>query len=136
MVVIKKYKNHYLTDEQLEYFKAKLMNWKSELLKESNETRSTLFEERNVEADSIDTACNVVTQTIELRTKDRVRKLIKKIEEALAKIEDGSYGYCEETGKPIGVKRLEARPVATLCIEAQELHEKKERDYREDTVNG
>lgn len=132
----KKHKGHYLTDEQLEYFKAKLLNWKNELLKESDETRNTLSEERNVEADSIDTACNIITQTIELRTKDRVRKLIKKIEEALERIEDGSYGYCEETGKPIGVKRLEARPVATLCIEAQELHEKKERDYREDTVNG
>lgn len=131
----KKSGDHYLTDEELEYFKAKLVNWKNELLKESDETRSTLSEERSVEADSIDTACNLINQTIELRTKDRVRKLIKKIEEALQRIEDGTYGYCEETGKPIGVRRLEARPVATLCIEAQEQHEKKERDYREDAIN-
>lgn len=132
----RKNKNHYLTDEQMEYFKAKLVNWKNELLRESDETRGALAEERNVEADSIDTACNIINQTIELRTKDRIRKLIKKIEEALQRVEDGSYGYCEETGRPIGVKRLEARPVATLCIESQEKHEKKERDYREDAVNG
>lgn len=131
----KKSSDHYLTDEELEYFKAKLVNWKNELLKESDETRNTLSEERSVEADSIDTACNLINQTIELRTKDRVRKLIKKIEEALQRIEDGTYGYCEETGKPIGIRRLEARPVATLCIEAQEQHEKKERDYREDAIN-
>ncbi len=125
-------KDHYLTEEQLEYFRAKLLNWKTELLKESEETRNALSVEKNVEADSIDTACNIINQSIELRTKDRFRKLIKKIEEAIKRIDDGTYGYCEETGNPIGVKRLEARPIATLCIEAQERHEKKERDYRED----
>lgn len=128
-------KDHYLTDEQLEYFRAKLVNWKNELLRESDETRECLLKEKNVEADSIDTACNIINQTIELRTKDRMRKLIHKIECAISRIDDGSYGYCDETGNPIGIKRLEARPIATLCIEAQEQHEKKERDYREDAVN-
>ena len=90
--------------------------------------------EQNNEPDLIDSACNLVNQTIELRTKDRARKLIHKIDEALSRIDDGSYGYCEDTGNPIGVKRLEARPIATLCIEAQELHEKKERSYREDVL--
>ena len=103
-------------------------------MKESNETRENLQIEKNVEADSIDTACNIINQTLELRTKDRARKLIHKIDAAIKRIDDGSYGYCEETGNPIGVKRLEARPIATLCIEAQERHEKKERDYREDVL--
>lgn len=125
--------NHYLTEEQLEYFRAKLINWKLELIKESEETKSILTEQNN-EPDLIDSACNLVNQTIELRTKDRARKLIHKIDEALSRIDDGSYGYCEDTGNPIGVKRLEARPIATLCIEAQELHEKKERSYREDVL--
>lgn len=125
---------HYLTAEQLEYFKTKLMNWKAELLKDSQETRENLLEEKSVEADLVDSACNLVSQTIELRTKDRARKLIHKIDEAIEKIDNGTYGYCEETGEPIGVKRLEARPIATLCIEAQEMHEKKERDYREDAL--
>ena len=127
-------RDHYLTEEQLEYFKGKLINWKMELLKESDETRLSLCEEKNMEADAIDTACNIINQTLELRTKDRARKLIHKIDAAIKRIEDGSYGYCEETGNPIGIKRLEARPIATLCIEAQERHEKKERDYREDAL--
>ncbi|MDR3224102.1 MAG: RNA polymerase-binding protein DksA [Holosporales bacterium] len=125
---------HYLTNEQLEYFRGKLLNWKSELLKESEEVKEVL-EEKNFEPDVIDTACNTVNQAFELRTKDRARKLIKKIDQAIAKIDDGTYGYCEETGEPIGIRRLEARPVATLCIEAQERHEKMERDYREDVLN-
>ncbi|MDR0744643.1 MAG: RNA polymerase-binding protein DksA [Holosporales bacterium] len=125
-------RNHYLSDEQLEYFRAKLLNWKSELLKDSTEALARL-NGNSVEADSLDSACNLVEQSFELRTKDRARKLIHKIDEAIARITDGTYGYCEETGEPIGVKRLEARPIATLCIEAQERHEKKEKDYREDT---
>ena len=130
-----KRKDHYLTDEQLEYFRAKLLNWKNELLKESTETVHSLSTEKNVEPDAIDTASNIINQTIELRTKDRERKLIKKIEEAIKRIDDGTYGYCEETGNPIGLKRLEARPIATLCIEAQEQHERKERDYSEDAMD-
>ncbi|MDR1488457.1 MAG: RNA polymerase-binding protein DksA [Holosporales bacterium] len=127
-----KRETHYLNGEQLEYFRGKLLNWKNELLRESEETRTALVEDKNIEADSIDTACNLLNQSIELRTKDRIRKLIHKVELAIKKIDDGTYGYCEETGKPIGIKRLEARPIATLCIEEQERHEKNEREYRED----
>ena len=130
----KKTLDHYLTDEQLEYFRAKLINWKSELIKEGDEAR-LILEEKNNEPDMIDSACNLVTQTTELRTKERARKLIHKIDEAISRIDDGTYGYCEETGNPIGIKRLEARPVATLCIEAQELHEKKEKTYRENAFD-
>jgi DnaK suppressor protein len=126
--------NHYLTGEQLEYFRGKLLNWKAELIKESEDVREAIAE-KNFEPDFIDSACSVANQSLELRTKDRARKLIKKIEQAIARIDDGTYGYCEETGEPIGVKRLEARPIATLCIEAQEKHEKMERDYREDILN-
>jgi len=124
---------HYLTDEQLEYFRAKLITWKLELIKKSENAKSMLVEKNN-EPDMIDSACNLVNQTIELRTKDRARKLIHKIDEAIARIDDKTYGYCEETGAPIGIKRLEARPIATLCIEAQEIHEKKEKSYREDVL--
>jgi DnaK suppressor protein len=131
----KKTDDHYLTGEQLEYFKAKLLNWKNDLLKESSEVKEFLAKEVDVEADMVDTACNIINQSIELRTKDRKRKLIHKIEEAISRIDNGTYGYCEETGKPIGVKRLEARPIATLCIEAQEMHEKTEREFREDAIN-
>ena len=125
---------HYLTDEQLEYFRAKLLNWKAELLKESDEAR-IMLEEKHIEADPIDSAMNIANQNLELRTKDRARKLIHKIDQAIERINDGTYGYCEETGEPIGLKRLEARPIATLCIAAQERHEKMEKDYREDALN-
>ncbi len=127
----KKELDHYLTDEQLEYFRGKLLRWKAELLKESGDIRGTLGEGSN-EADPLDSASNIANQSLELRTKDRARKLIHKIDQAIARIDDGTYGYCEETGEPIGVKRLEARPIATLCIEAQEQHEKMEKEYRED----
>ncbi|MDR3030830.1 MAG: RNA polymerase-binding protein DksA [Holosporales bacterium] len=126
--------NHYLSAEQLEYFRAKLLNWKSELLKDNNEAIAMLSENKT-ESDMIDSACTLAEQSFELRTKDRARKLIYKIDEAIARIDDGTYGYCEETGEPIGLKRLEARPIATLCIEAQERHEKMEKDYREDAIN-
>lgn len=125
---------HYLTQEQLEYFRGKLLNWKAELLKESEGVREIL-EEKHIEPDPIDSACNLANQAFELRTKDRARKLIYKIDQAIERINNGTYGYCEETGEPIGLKRLEARPIATLCIAAQERHEKMERDYREDSVN-
>ncbi|MDR1609657.1 MAG: RNA polymerase-binding protein DksA [Holosporales bacterium] len=124
---------HYLTDEQLECFKGRLLKWKLELLKDSADARDML-EEQNFEANPVDSASNILSQAFELRTKDRARKLIKKIDKAIAKIDDGTYGYCEETGEPIGLNRLEARPIATLCIEAQERHEKIERDYREDVL--
>lgn len=116
---------HYLTDEQLKHFRSRLINWKMELLKESDKVKSALSE-KNTEPDMIDSACNIVNQTIELRTKDRARKLIHKIDEAIERIDNKTYGYCEETNAPIGYNRLEARPIATLCIEAQEIHEKKQ----------
>lgn len=115
---------------QLAYFKKKLLDWKRQLLQEMQETvehmPGTL-----AESDSIDVACNAVSQSLELRTRDRERKLIHKIDAALQRIEDGTYGYCEETGEPISLKRLEARPIATLSIEAQERHERKEKEYVE-----
>lgn len=122
---------HYLTNEQLEYFRSKLLNWKSELLKESKNAQDSL-KTQEPEPDFIDSACSMANQTIELRTKDRSRKLIHKIDMALERIDKGTYGYCEETGEPIGLKRLEARPIATLCIEAQEQHEKKEQEFRDE----
>lgn len=129
--MVNKKSKHYLTDEQLNYFKCKLLNWKAELMQESEGVQEIL-KSQEAEPDVIDSACNLTSQTIELRTKDRSRKLIHKIDLALERINKGTYGYCEETGEPIGVKRLEARPIATLCIEAQERHEKSENDYRDD----
>lgn len=124
--------DHYLTPEQMEYFRGKLLNWKNELLKESSDIRERLVDDKPIEADPFDSASNIANQALDLRTRDRMRKLIHKIDQAIERINDGSYGYCEETGDPIGLKRLEARPIATLCIQAQERHEKKERDYRDD----
>ncbi|MDR2598292.1 MAG: RNA polymerase-binding protein DksA [Holosporales bacterium] len=126
---------HYLTDEQLEYFRGKLLNWKMELIREAGEAR-TMFIEMSTEPDLIDSACNTMIQSVDLRTKDRARKLIHKIDDAISRIDAGTYGYCEETGKPIGLKRLEARPVATLCLEAQEKRERMEKNYREDVLDG
>lgn len=123
---------HYLTDAQLEYFRAKLLNWKRELLDESADLRRALKSECCIESDDIDTAANLNNQIFELRNTDRARKLIHKIDKALARIDDGTYGYCEETGEPIGIKRLDARPIATLSLAAQEQHEKSEREYRDE----
>jgi DnaK suppressor protein len=117
---------------QLEYFRQKLLAWKSELQKESNETLSHLQEESLSEPDIADRASLETDRALELRTRDRERKLIQKIDEAIGRIEDGSYGFCEETGDPISLKRLEARPIATLSIEAQERHERMERTHRDD----
>ena len=122
-------KETFLNDLQLEYFRQKLLQWRMELLEEVNETRTNLKETSLVEPDlgvraSVEADCS-----LELRTRDRARKLISKIDEALARIEDGSYGYCEETNEPIGIKRLEARPIATLSLEAQERHERMEKTY-------
>ena len=118
-------KEKFMNAKMKEYFRLKLINWKNELLKESSQTLANLQKEENTaKPDITDRAAEEIERSFELRTRDRERKLINKIDSALRKIEDGNYGYCEETGDPIGIKRLEARPVATLCIEAQEMHEK------------
>lgn len=110
------------------YFHSKLIDWKNELLKESSQTIANLQKEENTaKPDITDRASEEIERSFELRTRDRERKLISKIDAALRRIVDGSYGYCEETGEPIGIKRLEARPVATLSLEAQEIHEKQEK---------
>lgn len=115
-----------------EYFRQKLLRWRSELLQESSETLINLQNETVPEADLTDRAATETDRFTELRTRDRERKLIGKIDAALRRIDDGSYGYCEETGEPIGVRRLEARPIATLSLEAQERHERIERTQRDD----
>ncbi|MFN4088612.1 MAG: RNA polymerase-binding protein DksA [Alphaproteobacteria bacterium] len=117
---------------QQEYFRQKLLRWRDQLIRESTETLSHLQQESLNEPDITDRASLETDRALELRTRDRARKLISKIDEALKRIEDGSYGYCEETAQPIGLKRLEARPIATLSIEAQERHERQERQYRDD----
>ena len=122
-------KETFLNDLQLEYFRQKLLQWRMELLEEVNETRTNLKETSLVEPDLGVRASVEADRSLELRTRDRARKLISKIDEALARIEDGSYGYCEETNEAIGIKRLEARPVATLSLEAQERHERMEKTY-------
>tara|TARA_B100001564_G_scaffold322757_1_gene302341 strand:+ start:149 stop:556 length:408 start_codon:yes stop_codon:yes gene_type:complete len=120
-------KEKFMNAKMKEYFKQKLLNWKNELLKESSQTLNNLQSDNEAKPDITDRASEEIDRSFELRTRDRERKLINKINSALQRIEDGSYGYCEETGEPIGLKRLEARPVATLSIEAQEMHEKAEK---------
>ena len=120
-------KEKFMNAKMKEYFRQKLENWKSELLKESSQTINNLQTENEAKPDMTDRASEEIDRTFELRTRDRERKLINKIDAALRRISDGSYGYCEETGEPIGLKRLEARPVATLSLEAQEMHEKAEK---------
>jgi DnaK suppressor protein len=117
---------------QLEYFRQKLLRWRDELLSEFSGTLEHLKEESLSEPDFTDRATLETDRGIELRTRDRERKLISKIDEALLRIADGTYGYCEETAEPIDLKRLEARPIATLSVEAQERHERKERTHRDD----
>ncbi|MCP5361293.1 MAG: RNA polymerase-binding protein DksA [Hyphomicrobiales bacterium] len=125
-------KEEYMNDQQLEYFRQKLLDWKGELLRESSETLGHLKEENFNEPDITDRATVETDTALELRTRDRYRKLINKIDAALMRIERGEYGFCEETGQPIGVKRLEARPIATLSIAAQERHERDEKLYRDE----
>ena len=120
-------KEKFMNAKMKKYFKQKLEDWKNELLKESNQTLSNLQSDNEAKPDITDRASEEIDRAFELRTRDRERKLINKIDAALYRIEDGSYGYCEETGEPIGLKRLEARPVATLSLEAQEMHEKAEK---------
>ena len=122
----------FMNERQLEYFKQKLLNWKEDILRESRETLSHLQTDTENHPDIADRASSETDRSLELRTRDRQRKLISKIDEALRRIEDGSYGFCEETGEPISLKRLEARPIATLSIEAQERHERRERVYRDE----
>jgi DnaK suppressor protein len=117
---------------QQEYFRRKLLSWREELLRESKETLEHLREESGQEADIADRASLETDRSIELRTRDRERKLIGKIDEALVRIENGSYGYCIETSEPISLNRLEARPIATLGLEAQERHERMEKTHRDD----
>ena len=121
-------KERFMNSKMKEYFRLKLLDWKNELLKESSLTLANLQKEENsAKPDLTDRAAEEIERSFELRTRDRERKLINKIDSALRRIEEGSYGYCDETGDPIGLKRLEARPVATLSLEAQEMHEKQEK---------
>jgi DnaK suppressor protein len=122
----------FMNERQLEYFKQKLLDWKEEILRESRETLSHLQTDTENHPDLADRASSETDKALELRTRDRQRKLISKIDEALRRIEDGVYGFCEETGEPIGLQRLEARPIATLSLEAQERHERRERVHRDD----
>lgn len=121
-----------MSERQREYFREKLMRWKEDILKEAQETLQFLQEESQNHPDLADRASSESDRAIELRARDRQRKLIAKIDAALARIKEGTYGYCEETGEPISLKRLDARPIATLSIEAQERHERRERVYRDD----
>lgn len=121
-----------MNERQVQYFRQKLLNWKEEIYRESRETLSHLQTETENHPDVADRASSETDRSLELRTRDRQRKLIAKIDEALRRIEEGAYGYCEETGEPIGVARLDARPIATLSLEAQERHERRERVHRDD----
>ena len=122
----------FMNQLQLEYFRLKLLRWRAELLQESTETLQHMQQESLQQPDLTDRATMETDRALELRTRDRERKLISKIDAALQRIEDGTYGYCEETNEPIGIRRLEARPIATLSLEAQERHERLERTHRDD----
>ena len=117
---------------QQEYFRQKLLKWKNELIEESNQTLQNMQEESLAQPDLADRATSETDRALELKTRDRQRKLISKIDDALRRLEDGSYGYCEDTGEPISLSRLDARPIATLSVEAQERHEKREKVYRDE----
>ena len=121
-----------MNEQQKTYFRQKLLDWRDDILKEAKETLQHLQDENQNHPDLADRASSETDRSIELRARDRQRKLISKIDAALGRIEDGTYGYCEETGEPISLKRLEARPIATLSIEAQERHERMERVHRDD----
>ena len=122
----------FMNERQREYFRRKLLQWKQDILREAYETLATLQSENENHPDIADRASSETDRAIELRARDRQRKLIAKIDAALQRIDDGTYGYCEETGEPISLKRLEARPIATLSLEAQERHERNERVHRDD----
>ncbi|WP_265518390.1 RNA polymerase-binding protein DksA [Nitratireductor luteus] len=122
----------FMNERQRAYFRAKLISWKNEILREARETLDALQQENANHPDLADRASSETDRAIELRARDRQRKLISKIDAALQRIDEGTYGYCEETGEPISLKRLDARPIATLSIEAQERHERREKVYRDD----
>ncbi len=122
----------FMNAKMREYFRRKLMRWRDELMRETGETISHLQEESLASPDLADRASSETDRALELRTRDRGRKLLTKIDDALARIEEGTYGYCEETEEPISIRRLEARPIATLSVEAQERHERIERTQRDD----
>ncbi|MHA1558678.1 MAG: RNA polymerase-binding protein DksA [Alphaproteobacteria bacterium] len=120
----------FMSPDHVRYFRDRLLSWKYEIIEGINCTMQNLKNENNYEADEIDMACQEISHSLEIKVRDRERKLLYQIDEALKRIEEGTYGYCEETGEPIGLKRLVARPVATLSIEAQEQQEKREKNYR------
>ncbi len=122
----------FMNERQREYFRKKLTQWREEILAESRETLEALQAESHNHPDYADRASSETDRSIELRARDRQRKLISKIDSALKRLDDGTYGFCEETGEPISLKRLDARPIATLSIEAQERHERRERVYRDE----
>lgn len=122
----------FMNERQREYFRNKLLAWREEILREARETLQHLQDESQSHSDLADRASSETDRAIELRARDRQRKLIAKIDAALQRIDDGTYGYCEETGEPISLKRLDARPIATLSVEAQERHERRERVYRDE----
>ena len=122
----------FMNDQQRPYFRRKLLNWRDEILRSTKETLQHLQDDSEQHADIADRATSETERALELRARDRQRKLIAKIDSALERIEDGTYGYCEETGEPISLKRLDARPIATLSVEAQERHEQRERVYRDE----
>ncbi|MFP1633277.1 RNA polymerase-binding protein DksA [Zhengella sp. ZM62] len=122
----------FMNERQKAYFREKLINWKNDILREARETLETLQQESENHPDLADRASSETDRAIELRARDRQRKLISKIDAALMRIDEGTYGYCEETGEPISLRRLDARPIATLSIEAQERHERREKVYRDD----
>lgn len=122
----------FMNERHKQYFRSKLIAWKEEIVRQNRETLHVLHEDSAQHADIADRATSETDRALELRARDRQRKLIAKIDAALARIEEGTYGYCEETGEPIGLRRLEARPIATLSLEAQERHERREKVFRED----
>jgi DnaK suppressor protein len=125
-------KEPFMNERQREYFRKKLLAWREDIIKEAKETLQHLQDENQNHPDLADRASSETDRAIELRARDRQRKLVSKIESALQRLEDGTYGFCEETGEPISLRRLEARPIATLSVEAQERHERRERVYRDD----
>lgn len=125
-------KEEFMNPKQQEYFRRKLLAWRAELMKETEDTLESLQDGGLQEPDLADRATAEMERSLELRTRDRARKLVSKIDAAIQRIEDGTYGYCEETDEPISLKRLEARPIATMSIEAQEAHERMERTHRSD----